>query len=230
MIAIARAACPELSDRRLCALFGVSRAWYDARQREDLAAAGEATRLREAIERLVLAFPGYGYRRVTRAPQRDGWVVNHKRVLRVMRQESLLCQRKRRFVATTDARHDGPVYPNLLREMAIEGLDRVWVADITYIRLPTTFAYLACVLDACSRRCIGWHLSRSIDTRLALAALDRVPIDRQPPPGLIHHWDRAYSTPAPPMSRVWTASARAPACPLVAIPMSMPARSVASRR
>jgi putative transposase len=190
MIASPRAACPELSDRRLCALFGISRAWYYARQREDLAAAGEATRLRDAIERLVLAFPGYGYRRVTRALERDGWAINHQRVLRVMRQESLLCQRKRRFVATTDTRHDGRVFPNLLRATPIEELDRVWVADLTYIRLPTTFAYLACVLDAYSRRCIGWHLSRSIDTRLALAALDRALIDRQPAPGLIHHSDR----------------------------------------
>ncbi len=190
MIAIAQAAYPELSLRRLCALLGINRAWYYAQRREDLAARAEATRLRDAIERLVLAFPGYGYRRVTRALQRDGWSVNHKRVLRVMRQESLLCQLKRRFVTTTDARHDGPGYPNLLRGVDLAGLDQAWVADITYIRLPTTFAYLACILDAFSRRCIGWHLSRFIDTQLTLGALEQALAERRPAPGLIHHSDR----------------------------------------
>lgn len=190
MIAIVQAAHPELSLRSLCALLGINRAWYYAQRREDLAARAEATRLRDAIERLVLAFPGYGYRRVTRALQRDGWSVNHKRILRVMRQESLLCQLKRRFVTTTDARHAGHIYPNLLRGAAIDGLDQAWVADITYIRLPTTFAYLACILDAFSRRCIGWHLSRFIDTQLTLGALDRALADRRPTPGLIHHSDR----------------------------------------
>ncbi len=120
MIAVARAAHPELSTRRLCALLGISRAWYYAQQGEDLAALAEATRLRDAIERLVLDFPGYGYCRVTKALQRDGWAVNHKRILRVMRRESLLCQLKRRFVATTDSRHDGRTYPNLLGGTAID--------------------------------------------------------------------------------------------------------------
>ena len=145
MIATAQANYPQLSLRRLCALLGVNRAWYYAHQRQDLAAEAEATRLRDAVERLVLAFPGYGYRRVTKALQRDGWTVNHKRVLRIMREEALLCQLKRRFVATTDARHDLPTYPNLLSGLAITRLDQVWVADITYIRLPTTFIYLACI-------------------------------------------------------------------------------------
>jgi len=190
MIAAARAAHPELSVRRLCGLLGVNRAWYYQQQREDLAVAAEETRLRGTIERLVLAFPGYGYRRVTRALQRDGWGVNHKRVLRVMRQESLLCQLKRRFVATTDSRHGCRRYPNLLRETVVDRLDQAWVADLTYIRLPATFVYLACLLDAHSRRCVGWHLSRQIDTRLTLAALDRALADRRPVPGLIHHSDQ----------------------------------------
>ncbi len=120
MIAIAQAAHPELSVRRLCALLGLSRAWYSAQRSEDSSALAEATRLRDAIERLVLAFPGYGYRRVTKALQRDGWNVNHKRILRVMRRESLLCQLKRRFVAATDSRHDGRTYPNLLGGTAID--------------------------------------------------------------------------------------------------------------
>lgn len=190
MIAIAQVAHPELSARRLCGLLGISRAWYYAQRREDSSALAEATRLRDAIERLVLAFPGYGYRRVTKALQRDGWNVNHKRILRVMRRESLLCQLKRRFVATTDSRHGGRTYPNLLAGAAIDRLDRAWVADITYIRLPTTFVYLACVLDAYSRRCVGWNLARVIDTGLTLVALDRALADRRPAPGLIHHSDR----------------------------------------
>jgi len=190
MITAAHAAHPEVSLRRLCALFGINRAWYYRHRREDTAACEGATRLRDAIERMFLAFPGYGYRRVTKALQRDGWDVNHKRILRVMRQESLLCQRKRRFVATTDSRHGCRAYPNLLREAVVDRLDQAWVADITYIRLPTTFAYLACLLDAHSRRCVGWHRSRTIDTRLTLAALDRALGARRPAAGLIHHSDR----------------------------------------
>jgi putative transposase len=146
--------------------------------------------LRDAIERLVLAFPGYGYRRVTKALQRDGWDVNHKRVLRVMRQESLLCQLERRFVRTTDSAHALRTYPNLLADLVPVRPDQAWVADLTYIRLPTAFAYLACVLDAWSRRCVGWELSRAIDTTLTLAALDRALAARRPAPGLIHHSDR----------------------------------------
>ena len=146
--------------------------------------------LRDAIERIVLQFPGYGYRRVTKALQRDGWEINHKRVLRVMREEALLCQLERRFVRTTDSTHALRSYPNLLGDLTLARADQAWVADITYIRLPTTFAYLACVLDAWSRRCVGWHLSRTIDTSLTLAALNQALTSRRPAPGLIHHSDR----------------------------------------
>ena len=189
MIAQGRQAHPELSMRRLCALLGVGRSWYyacpdgPARDAPDLA-------LRDAIERIVLEFPGYGYRRVTHALRHEGWTVNHKRVLRVMRQESLLCQPKRRFVPTTDSGHALRTYPNLAAGFAPTGPDQLWVADITYIRLPTAFAYLACVLDAWSRRCVGWQLSRWIDTDLTLAALERALATRRPAPGLIHHSDR----------------------------------------
>jgi transposase InsO family protein len=107
-----------------------------------------------------------------------------------MRRESLLCQLKRRFVVTTDASHALRTYPNLVAGFELTGPDQVWVADITYIRLPTVFAYLACILDAWSRRCVGWHLSRTIDTRLTLAALEGALAARQPAPGLIHHSDR----------------------------------------
>lgn len=188
MIATAHAAYPQFSVRHLCDLFEVNRAWYYAAQQD--ADDAEETALRDAIERLVLDFPGYGYRRVTKALQREGWTVNHKHVLRIMRVESLLCQLKRRFVPTTDSRHGLQTYPNLLADLRLTALDQAWVADITYIHLPTTFAYLAAILDAYSRRCVGWELSRCIDTRLTLAALERALMLRQPSPGLIHHSDR----------------------------------------
>ncbi len=155
---------PQLSVRRLCTLLGVGRSWYYERPTTPTQAERDVS-LRDAIERIVLAFPGYGYRRVTKALVREGWAVNHKRVLRVMRHESLLCQLKRRFVTTTDSGHGLRTYPNLAASFVPTGPDQAWVADITYIRLPTAFVYLACVLDAWSRRCVGWKLSRSIDTR-----------------------------------------------------------------
>jgi putative transposase len=189
MIAVMHEAYPDLSIRRLCALTGTGRTWYHTHPTPDVVAARD-TSLRDAIERIVLDFPGYGYRRVTHALRRDGWVVNHKRVLRVMRQESLLCQLQRGFVVTTHSDHDLPTYPNLLTDQALDGPNQAWVADITYIHLPTTFVYLACVLDAWSRRCVGWHLSRTIETSLPLTALDRALAHRQPAPGLIHHSDR----------------------------------------
>ncbi len=189
MIATMHEVSPELSIRRLCELVGTGRSWYYARPSADDVAARD-TALRDAIERVVLDFPGYGYRRVTKTLRREGWNVNHKRVLRVMRQESLLCQLARRFVVTTDTGHGLRTYPNLLAGMELAGPDQAWVADLTYIRLPTTFAYLACILDAWSRRCVGWHLSRWIDTDLTLAALEQALADRQPAPGLIHHSDR----------------------------------------
>ncbi len=186
---------PALSVRTLCRWLGISRSWYYAHPAAGARAGAEAAdggeiALRDAIERLVLDFPGYGYRRVTQALRRKGWLVNHKRVLRVMREESLLCQLKRRFVVTTDSAHGYRTYPNLLAGATLDGLDRAWVADITYIRRPTTFVYLACILDACSRRCIGWKLSRQIDTGLTLAALEMAIDRRQPRRGLIHHSDR----------------------------------------
>jgi putative transposase len=181
-------AYPALSVRRLCAALGLSRSWWYARQRPG-APEIETIALRDAIERIVLEYPGYGYRRVTHELRRQGWVINAKRVLRVMREETLLCQLQRRFVRTTDSRHRLGHYPNLLRERVLTGLDQAWVADITYIRLPTTFCYLAAILDACSRRVIGWELARQIDTDLTLAALERAIQTRSPAPGLIHHSD-----------------------------------------
>jgi len=189
MIADAHATYPDMSLRALCAAVGAGRTWWYTRPTTEMIAERD-TALRDAIERIVLEFPGYGYRRVTKALQREAWAINHKRVLRVMRKESLLCQLERRFVRTTDSGHALRTYPNLLANVAPTRPDHVWVADITYIRLPTTFAYLACVLDAWSRRCVGWELSRAIDTTLTLAALDQALTKRRPAPGLIHHSDR----------------------------------------
>ena len=189
MIAAVQQAFPALSLRQICRWLGVSRSWYYACPSAEERAARDVA-LRAAIEDIILELPGYGYRRVTYALQRAGWDVNHKRVLRVMRQESLLCHLKRRFVITTDATHGYATYPNLLAATTLTAPDQAWVADITYVRLPTTFVYLACLLDAYSRRCIGWKLSRQIDTWLTLDALEVALAQRQPAPGLIHHSDR----------------------------------------
>ena len=189
MIAALHTTQPALSIRQLCQLLGVGRTWYYTHP----SAAARAARdldLRDAIEAIVLEHPGYGYRRVTKQLQRQEWSVNHKRVLRLMRQESLLCQLKRGFVVTTNAAHGWRRYPNRIKELILDHLDQVWVADITYIRLPQAFVYLAAILDAYSRRCVGWQLARTIDTQLTLAALEHALTRRQPAPGLIHHSDQ----------------------------------------
>ena len=189
MIVQAHREGPDVSLRQLCAWFGVSRSHLLV-QLAVSRPSQEEVAVRDAIERIVLEFPGYGYRRVTHALARDGWTINHKRVLRIMHQEALLCQLKKRFVVTTTAQHGCPVYPNRLREVVPDTINQAWVADITYIRLPTTFVYLASLLDAFSRRCVGWRLSRDIDTALTLAALEHALAARQPGPGWIHHADR----------------------------------------
>lgn len=180
---------PERSIRHLCQTLQVSRAWYYEQQSRPESSEDDVE-LRDAIECIILDFPGYGYRRVTHALKRAGWIVNHKRVLRIMREESLLCHLKRQFVHTTDSQHPYQIYPNLVKGMTIEAPDVVWVADITYIRLPTTFVYLAAILDAYSRKCIGWKLSRHIDTQLTLGALEAALAVRRVKAGLIHHSDR----------------------------------------
>lgn len=144
----------------------------------------------DALQRLALAWPSYGYRRLTAALKRQGFVVNHKRVLRLMREDNLLCLRYGRgFVVTTDSRHSFPIYPNLAREMTLTDLNQLWIADITYIRLRSEFVYLAVILDAYSRRVIGWALSRRIDTELTLIALRMALSRRQFAAGMVHHSD-----------------------------------------
>ncbi|MGH2387232.1 MAG: IS3 family transposase [Chloroflexota bacterium] len=135
----------SVSVRQLCVMLAVSRSWYYAARARP---AADETALRDALERIVLEFAGYGYRRVTKALAREGWLVNHKRVLRVMREESLLCQLKRRWVPTTDSDHGLATYPNLVRHLRVAHLNQVWVADITSIRLPQGFVYRAPILDA----------------------------------------------------------------------------------
>ncbi len=180
---------PCLSVRQLCALLSVSRSWLYERPPQPTQAERDVA-LRDAIERSVLEFPGYGYRRVTAELHRQQWAVNHKRVLRIMRVEALLCQLQRSWVTTTDSRHGLQIYPNLLAGLVLDRPNQAWVADITYVRLPTCFIYLACILDAWSRRCVGWQLSRTIDSQLTLVALNHAIALRRPERGLIHHSDR----------------------------------------
>ena len=154
--------------------------------------------LRDRMEQLALRFPRYGYRRMTAQLRRDGLKVNHKRVLRIMRESDLLCKKRRGFVSTTDSDHAHRVYPNLYRNRVPTTINRVWVADITYIRLATDFVYLAAVLDACSRKVVGWSLSRRIDADLTCAALKMAITSRRPLPGCIHHSDRGVQYAAGP--------------------------------
>jgi putative transposase len=139
MIAEAKENHPDISERDLCRMFSVSRSWYYERPSPEQRAYSRDVELRNAIERIVLEFPGYGYRRVTKELQRRGWAVNHKRVLRIMREESLVCQLKLRFVPTTDSAHSFGSYPNLLKDVELDGPSQSWISDITYVRLPTSF-------------------------------------------------------------------------------------------
>lgn len=164
MIAEASEHHPEASVRSLRELFGANRSWYYRKPSPEEEAVRDAA-LRDAMERIVLEFPGYGYRGVAKELHRRGWAVNHKRVLGVMREESSLCRLKRRFVPTTDSGHSRKRYPNLIKDAVPREPDRAWVAGITYVRLPTTFVYLASILDAFGRYCVGWCLSRWIETR-----------------------------------------------------------------
>lgn len=146
--------------------------------------------LRDKIEAICLEFPRYGYRRVTKQLQYEGCVVNHKKILRLMRDSDLLCRVKRKWVKTTDSRHGFPRYPNLIKGMVINRLNQVWLADITYIRIRTGFVYLAAILDAYSRRVVGYAVSTALDTALTLKALRMALAERQPGPGIIHHSDQ----------------------------------------
>jgi transposase InsO family protein len=180
------------SIERLCRLAGVSRAGYSRFWRKS-APRQHDTMVRDKIQGLALANGRHrGYRLITFQLRQEGLMVNHKRVLRLMRQDNLLCLRKRAFVPpTTDSKHGWPVVPNLAGDMLLSGLDQLWVADITYIRLQEEFAYLAVILDAFSRRVIGWAMDDHLQASLAIEALMMAIEARRPKPySLIHHSDR----------------------------------------
>ena len=173
----------------LCQLTEVSRAGF-YRWRDEEPAADPDMVLRDQIQRIALDFSYYGSRRVARELDERGFNVNRKKVQRLMREDNLLCLRKRRFVVTTDSNHALPVYPNLARDMVLTGIDQLWRSDITYVRLETEFVYLAVVLDAFSRKVVGWALGRTLEATLAIEALEMALETRRPAAGLVHHSDR----------------------------------------
>ena len=178
-----------MSLQRMCELGQVSRAgWY--RQGADPQPADRDLKLRDEIQKIALEWPAYGSRRITAELRRRKWTVNRKRVQRLMREDNLLCLRKRKFVVTTDSDHGLRVYPNLARQMTLTGIDQLWRADITYVRLEVEFVYLAVILDAYSRRVIGWELDGTLEDSLTLAALRMALSRRTVTPELVHHSDR----------------------------------------
>ena len=179
-----------LSIERMCELARVSRASF-YRSLKEQRPAEEETEVRSGIQQIALEHRRrYGYRRICAELRRRGMQVNHKRVLRMMRKDNLLALRRRRFVVTTDANHKFEVYLNLARRMKLTGIDQLWVADITYIRLKAEFVYLAVILDAFSRKVVGWALDRTLANRLTSSALEHAITQRRPRPGLVHHSDR----------------------------------------
>jgi transposase InsO family protein len=179
-----------LTIKRMVKLAGVSRASYYRFGHQPEIGPDPDLDLRDAIQRIALEWPSYGRRRVTAELRRRGWTANPKRVYRLMREDNLLCVRKRKFVVTTDSNHGRKVYPNLARHMLLTGTDQLWRADITYIRLEAEFVFLAVILDAYSRRVIGWSLDRSLEDELTLGALRMALARRVVEPGLVHHSDR----------------------------------------
>jgi putative transposase len=148
------------------------------------------TDVQDQIERIALEYPRYGYRRITARLQRQGRRVNRKRVLRIMKASDLRCRPLKGFVVTTHSRHRFPLYPNLYQNRVPPAPDRIWVSDITYIRLGRQHLYLAVILDAFSRRVIGWALSHSLEADLVITALHSALRHRRPVPGCIHHRDQ----------------------------------------
>jgi putative transposase len=178
-----------LSIQRMCEMATVSRASF-YRHWEKKAPTEAEMALRDAIQRMAVGHRFYGYRRIAILVQREGYEVGTKKVRRLMKEDNLLAVRRRKFVATTDSDHDFVVYPNLAEQLIVSDVNQLWVADITYVRLLAEFVYLAVVLDAFSRRAVGWALGRSLQTSLPLTALESAIRCRQPRTGLVHHSDR----------------------------------------
>ena len=177
-----------LSIPRMCELLSLSRAsyyrWKGKKERPD-----PEMELKDHIQQIALRYNRYGYRRVTKELIRSyGVTVNHKRVLKLMREDNLLCMKRKGWVKTTQ--QGAAAYPNLIPELVLSSLNQLWVADITYIRLRDEFVYLAVILDAFSRKCIGWELSDGLEVPLTIGALKRALLSRFIQPGLIHHSDR----------------------------------------
>jgi putative transposase len=179
-----------LTIERMLELGRVSRSSFYRFSRDDQPGADRDMELRDVIQRIALEWPCYGRPRITAELRRQGWRVNPKRVYRLMREDNLLCVRRRKFLVTTDSNHGRAVYPNLARELVLTGVHQLWIADLTYIRLREEFVFLAAILDACSRRVIGWALDRNLDDELTLAALRMAIQHRSPLTGLVHHSDR----------------------------------------
>jgi putative transposase len=176
---------------QLCTTADLDRSgYYRWKERASRQPDPETMELRSRIQQIALDYPFYGYRRITAELQRRGQAVNRKRVLRLMRQDNLLCLRKKPFVKTTDSNHALPVYPNLAADLEVSDINQLWVADLTYIRLQAEFVYLAVILDAHSRRVVGWALGRTLEAELAISALEMALRLRQPAPGMVHHSDR----------------------------------------
>jgi putative transposase len=165
---------------------GIARSTYY----DSAPAPADDTAIVEAIAVLCDEFECYGWRRVRAALRQQGLIVNHKKIKRLMREHGLQPKIRRRYVATTDSDHDQPIFPNRAKDMTVDGPDQLWVADITYVAIALSFVYVAVILDAWSRRVVGYAISRSIDARLTIAALKAAIERRKPPPGCVHHSDR----------------------------------------
>jgi len=180
----------SLSIERMCQLAQVSRAGF-YRSLQEQAPDSAEMEVRSTIQEIALAHRRrYGYRRVTAELGRRGMRVNHKRVCRLMREDNLLGVQTRAFKVTTNSAHELAVYLNLASRMKLTGINQLWVADITYIRLQSEFVYLAVILDRFSRKVVGWALDRTLATRLTRQALENAIAEREPPPGVVHHSDR----------------------------------------
>jgi putative transposase len=180
----------SLSIEQMCRLSGVSRTGF-YRSLQERMPVEEDMEVRSAIQQIAVEHRRrYGYRRIAAELRRRGMLVNHKRVVRIMREDNLLAVQPRAFVVTTNSQHKLEVYLNLASRMKLTGINQLWVADITYIRLHRELVYLAVILDAWSRKVVGWELDRTLAARLATAALEKAIAELKPPPGLVHHSDR----------------------------------------